>query len=104
MNGYCSEGVENLPQGTRLSFRNFSKDDRDELIRRLAASGHKQKEIAEAVGLTRSGVANIISAGVQKGQAPDFTNSELTTTQRLKDELAGHATDCTTDRLFLSFR
>jgi len=40
------------------------------------------------VGLTRSGVANIISAGVQKGQAPDFTNSELTVTAKLKDELA----------------
>ena len=114
--------------------RNLSKEDRDELIRRLAAAGHRQKDIAQAVGMTearisqitkgknlnnlsenpikstsaaeeleakrtnadkrqavglaRSGVANIISAGVQKGQVPEVTKSELTVTAKLKDELA----------------
>ena len=41
--------------------RNLSKEDRDELIRRLAASGkHTQKEIAAKLGLTRQAVTHII--------------------------------------------
>jgi predicted XRE-type DNA-binding protein len=53
----------------------------------LAASGHKQREIAEAVGLDKSVVSRIVKGELQNATAPDFTNSELTTTQRLKDEL-----------------
>jgi len=41
--------------------RNLSKEDRDELIRRLAASGHKQKEIAEAVGLSKMRINQIVN-------------------------------------------
>ena len=70
----------------QLGRRNLSKEDRDELIRRLAASGHRQKDIAEAVGLSLRRTQEIVQ-GAETAQAPDFTNSELTTTQRLKDEL-----------------
>ena len=42
--------------------RNLSKEDRDELIRRLAASGkHTQKEIAEKVGLSKGHVSEIVN-------------------------------------------
>ena len=41
--------------------RNLSKEDRDELIRRLAAAGHKQKDIAEKVGLSKGHVSEIVN-------------------------------------------
>ena len=41
--------------------RNLSKDDRDTLIRRLAAAGHKQKEIAQAVGLSKMRINQIVN-------------------------------------------
>ena len=48
----------------------------------------RQKDIAEKVGLSRPRVANIVASGnVQNEQAPDFTNSDLTVTAKLKDEL-----------------
>lgn len=72
----------------QLGRRNLSKEDRDELIRRLAAAGHRQKDIAEAVGLSKQAVSKIVNPSPQSGQAPEITNPELTTTQRLKDELA----------------
>jgi len=44
----------------QLGRRNLSKEDRDALIRRLAEAGHRQKDIAQAVGLTRSAVTKIV--------------------------------------------
>ena len=44
--------------------RNLSKEDRDELIRRLAASGrHTQKEIADRLGITQPAVSQIVNQG-----------------------------------------
>ena len=71
----------------QLGRRNLSKEDRDEMIRRLAASGVKQKEIAKAVGLERSVVTKIIGKDVQNAQVPSVTSSDLTVTARLRDEL-----------------
>ena len=45
----------------QLGRRNLSKDDRDTLIRRLAAAGHKQKDIAEKVGLSKGHVSEIVN-------------------------------------------
>ena len=56
--------------------RNLSKEDRDELIRRLAASGkHTQKEIAETVGLERSVVSKIINKDVQNAHSPTIKST-----------------------------
>ena len=57
------------------------------MIRRLAASGVRQKDIAERVGLDRSVVTKIISRDVQNAQAPAFTTPDLTVTAKLKDEI-----------------
>ena len=57
------------------------------MIRRLAARGVKQKDIAEKVGLTRAGVASVIANGVEKQHVSAFTNSDLTVTAKLKDEV-----------------
>lgn len=55
--------------------RNLSKEDRDELIRRLAASGrHTQKEIAETVGLTRSAVTKIVGE-VKNSHSPSIKST-----------------------------
>lgn len=71
----------------QLGRRNLSKEDRDELIRRLVAAGHKQKDVAEAVGLSKSRVTEIVkSSGTEL--APSFTKSDLTVTAKLKDDLA----------------
>lgn len=76
--------VEDLNQ---LGRRNLTRDQRDALIKRLAASGVRQKEIAEKVGLDRSVVTKIISRDVQNAQAPPFTTPDLTVTAKLKDEI-----------------
>lgn len=55
------EAVKAWMDLNQLGRRNLSKEDRDELIRRLAASGrHTQKEIAAKLGLTRQAVTHII--------------------------------------------
>ena len=52
------------------------------------ASGVRQKDIAEKVGLSRPRVANIVASGnVQNEHVPAVTNSDLTVTAKLKDEL-----------------
>ena len=70
-----------------LGRRNLNRDQRDALIKRLAASGVRQKEKAEKVGLDRSVVTKIISRDVQNAQAPPFTTPDLTVTAKLKDEI-----------------
>ncbi|SMG40780.1 ParB N-terminal domain-containing protein [Dethiosulfovibrio salsuginis] len=54
----------------QLGRRNLSRDHRNELIRRLAANGVRQKEIAEKVGLTRTAVNKIVG-GVKNSHLPD---------------------------------
>ena len=74
----------------QLGRRNLSKEDRDEMIRRLASSGkHTQKEIAQAVGLTKMRINQIVNEGGSKEtlQVPSITNPDLTVTAKLKDEL-----------------
>jgi len=79
----CLDPRENFPQGTRLSFR---KIYRDELIRRLAAAGVRQKEIAEKVGLSQNRISEIVKTSETDKLQP--SQSELTVTAKLKDELA----------------
>lgn len=43
---------------------------RDQLIRRLAAAGYRQREIAEKAGLERSWVSRIVNGNVLKAQEP----------------------------------
>ena len=50
--------------------RNLDRADRDEMIRRLAARGVKQKDIAEKVGLDRSVITKIINRDVQNAHEP----------------------------------
>ena len=45
----------------QLGRRNLSKEDRDEMIRRLAGQGHKQKDIAMKVGLSKGHVSDIVN-------------------------------------------
>lgn len=71
----------------QLGRRNLTKEKRDEMIRRLAAAGVRQKDIAEKVGLTRAGVASVIANGVEKQHVSAFTNYDLTVTAKLKDEV-----------------
>lgn len=52
-------------------------------IRRLAEAGHRQKDIAQAVGFKEPTISKIINKNFPKETAPGFTNSKLTTTQRL---------------------
>ncbi len=63
--------------------RNLTRDQRDALIKRLAASGVRQKEIAEKVGLTKAAISHIV--GESKNlTAPPITNPDLTVTAKLK--------------------
>jgi chromosome segregation ATPase len=43
----------------QLGRRNLSKEDRDTLIRRLAEAGHRQKDIAQAVGMSEARISQI---------------------------------------------
>ena len=70
----------------QLGRRNLTREKRDEMIRRLAASGVRQREIAEKVGLTRSAVTKIVGE-VKDSPAPAFTIPDLTVTAKLKDEI-----------------
>ena len=70
--------------------RNLSKEDRDELIRRLAASGkHTQKEIAETVGLERSVVSKIINKDVQNAHSPTIKSTSAAEEKRTGTSLSG---------------
>ena len=68
----------------------WRSEKRDEMIRRLANSGkHTQKEIAQAVGLTKMRINQIVNESGSKEtlQVPNVTNSDLTVTAKLKDEV-----------------
>jgi transcriptional regulator with XRE-family HTH domain len=69
----------------------LSKEDRDELIRRLVAAGHKQKDVAEAVGLDQSRISRIARNAdeiCETHKSPISQSPDLTTTAKLKDDLA----------------
>ena len=51
------------------------------------ASGVRQKDIAEKVGLTQQSVSHIVKGNTNNLSATEFTNSDLTVTAKLKDEL-----------------
>ena len=75
--------VEDLNQ---LGRRNLTRDQRDALIKRLAASGVPKSEIAGVVGLSRRRTQEIVQ-GAETAQAPAFTTPDLTVTAKLKDEI-----------------
>ncbi|NCC86027.1 MAG: hypothetical protein EOM03_18295, partial [Clostridia bacterium] len=65
------EAVKAWMDLNQLGRRNLSKEDRDELIRRLAASGrHTQKEIAAKIGLKQSAVSKIVNSDIPKEYSP----------------------------------
>lgn len=76
----------------QLGRRNLSKEDRDELIRRLVAAGHKQKDVAEAVGISQQHVSRIAGNSSEDlhimSKSPISQSPDLTTTAKLKDDLA----------------
>ena len=76
--------VEDLNQ---LGRRNLTRDQRDALIKRLAAAGVRQKEIAEKVGLAQPAISKIVNGDIPKEYAPAFTTPDLTVTAKLKDEI-----------------
>jgi len=53
------EAVKAWMDLNQLGRRNLSKEDRDTLIRRLAEAGHRQKDIAEAVGMSEARISQI---------------------------------------------
>jgi DNA repair exonuclease SbcCD ATPase subunit len=59
------EAVKAWMDLNQLGRRNLSKEDRDELIRRLAAAGVSKKAIAEKIGLTQRSVQRIVPEGRQ---------------------------------------
>ena len=59
------EAVKAWMDLNQLGRRNLSKEDRDELIRRLAAAGVSKKDIAEKIGLTQRSVQRIVPEGRQ---------------------------------------
>lgn len=72
----------------QLGRRNLTKEQRNELIKRLAVGGVRQKDIAEKVGLSKQTVSDIVHESGNR-TANDFTNPtppDLTVTQKLKEE------------------
>ena len=55
------EAVKAWMDLNQLGRRNLSKEDRDTLIRRLAEAGHRQKDIAQVVGLSKGHVSEIVN-------------------------------------------
>ena len=76
----------------QLGRRNLSKEKRDEMIRRLAAAGVRQKDIAEKTGLSKQRVGEIVNPkSTETGLAPGITSSDLTVTAKLKAEKIGRS-------------
>lgn len=69
------EAVKAWMDLNQLGRRNLSKEDRDELIRRLAAAGHRQKDIAEKVGLSKQAVSKIVNPSPQSGHEPTIKST-----------------------------
>lgn len=76
------EAVKAWMDLNQLGRRNLSKEDRDALIRRLAEAGHRQKDIAQAVGLDKSVVSRIV-----KGELQNATERDIKSTSAA-DEIA----------------
>lgn len=69
------EAVKAWMDLNQLGRRNLSKEDRDTLIRRLAEAGHRQKDIAQAVGLDKSVVSRIVKGGLQNATERNIKTS-----------------------------
>jgi len=69
------EAVKAWMDLNQLGRRNLSKEDRDTLIRRLAEAGHRQKDIARAVGLKEPAVSKIINKNFPKESEPTIKTS-----------------------------
>lgn len=77
--------VEDLNQ---LGRRNLTRDQRDALIKRLAASGVRQKDIAEKVGLQEPAVSKIIHGKFPKESFPTVnTTTAAQELQAKQDEI-----------------
>ena len=76
--------VEDLNQ---LGRRNLTRDQRDALIKRLAASGVRQKDIAEKVGLTRQAVTHIVREANNLPERPVNTTTAAQELQAKQDEI-----------------
>jgi len=69
------EAVKAWMDLNQLGRRNLSKEDRDTLIRRLAETGHRQKDIAQAVGLDKSVVSRIVKGELQNATERNIKTS-----------------------------
>ncbi len=74
----------------QLGRRNLTKEKRDEMIRRLAAAGVRQKDIAEKVGLTQQAVSKITKTDTTKLYEPQVNTTtpaaEIEALQRKLEE------------------
>ena len=72
----------------QLGRRNLSKDQRNELIRRLAANGVRQKDIAEKVGVSQGRISQISKEVLETNKHQPSQTDDLTVTQKHKEEKA----------------
>jgi len=72
----------------QLGRRNLGREERDELIRRLADRGVKQKEIAAAVGMSKARVSEIVSKSSETELRNNSQSPDLTRTMKMEDEIA----------------
>jgi hypothetical protein len=80
----------------QLGRRNLSREQRDEMIRRLAASGVRQKDIAEKTGLSKQRVGEIVNPkSTETGHVPAVNSisatDELEALRRQLEEAEGRA-------------
>ncbi|NCC58978.1 MAG: hypothetical protein EOM17_15380, partial [Synergistales bacterium] len=67
---------ENLPeQGKLIGRRNLSKEDRDALIRRLAAAGVPQRKIAATAKCSQGTVSNIANKMIKNDHSPTIKST-----------------------------
>ena len=78
----------------QLGRRNLSKEKRDEMIRRLAAAGVRQKDIAEKTGLKEPAISKIVHGNFPKESESTINaipaTAEIESLQRKLEEAEGH--------------
>ena len=62
----------------QLGRRNLSKEDRDELIRRLAAAGIPQRKIAATAKCSQGTVSNIANKMIKNNHSPTINSTSAT--------------------------